>query len=211
MVGFRKNQLGQPHIGGISRYEGVYEIVSTLPDVPTTPNQVTLIDYFQYYQGVVVLRGLEAGTGISLDVVKADNHPNDTDPYHKIVISATGAAGNTIATENNGTPITSASSTLNFIGGVTVTDAGGGVADVTVTGTSYMFGFSEATATGGANETFVSFFTGAPIADSISVYFNGVCLDPAGYIISGLNLQLVDANNKYSAQAGDDIRANYLY
>lgn len=70
---------------------------------------------------------------------------------------------------------------------------------------------AEATAVGGANESFTNFFTAAPIAETVTVYFGAVKLKNSGYTISGTTLILVDSVNKYSTDAGDVISATYQY
>ena len=66
----------------------IQRILSTLPD--RFRKSVSLIDRFDSARGNVILRGLEAGEGISLDVVDADAYPHTT--HNKIVISATGGS-----------------------------------------------------------------------------------------------------------------------
>jgi hypothetical protein len=74
------------------------------------------------------------------------------------------------------------------------------------------FGYDEAIATGGVNETFVAFFTNTPVNDeSITVFFNGIALRATGWTRTGDDLALVDAVNGYATDAGDIISARYNY
>jgi hypothetical protein len=66
-----------------------------------------------------------------------------------------------------------------------------------------------ALATGGVNETFLSFFSNIPLPGSVRCYFNGLLLDPSGYLVTGINLSLVDAVNGYTSESGDKIIAWY--
>ncbi len=71
--------------------------------------------------------------------------------------------------------------------------------------------YDDAVATGGANESFVAFFTFfTPLSDEvITVFFNGLALRDTGWTRSGSNLTLVDSINGYSTEAGDLIAARY--
>lgn len=71
--------------------------------------------------------------------------------------------------------------------------------------------YNQATALGGTNELFVNFFTNYPIAETTEVFINGEVQDPAGYIITGLNLEFVDSVNDFSLGVGDDVLVYYSY
>ena len=74
------------------------------------------------------------------------------------------------------------------------------------------FGQSEATAVGGANESFTGFFTNTPTSNNtITVFFNGVALRQTGWTRTGNDLTLVDSVNGYSTEAGNIISARYNY
>lgn len=66
----------------------IQRILSTVPD--RFRKSVSLIDRFDSARGNVVLRGIEAGEGVSLDVVDTDGHLGTS--QKKIVISATGGS-----------------------------------------------------------------------------------------------------------------------
>lgn len=76
-----------------SRREGFGKVRSTLPDKPPShvPQQVSIIDEAVYEdnRGVLQLRGIEAGPGISITIADADNRRFLTRET-KIVISAAG-------------------------------------------------------------------------------------------------------------------------
>lgn len=75
--------------------------------------------------------------------------------------------------------------------------------------------YDDVVASGGANESFLGFFTSTPVDDlSITIYFNGIALragGTAGWTRSGTTLVLVDAVNGYAAEAGDIISATYRF
>lgn len=81
-----------------SRKEGFAKVRSTLPDKPQTnvPQQVSIIDEANYQdnRGVLQLRGLEAGPGISIVIADADNKRFITRET-KLIISATGTGPGT--------------------------------------------------------------------------------------------------------------------
>ena len=76
-----------------SRKEAFAKVRSTLPDRPAsaTPQQVSIIDEANYQdnRGVLQLRGIEAGPGISIIIADADNSRFITRET-KLVISAIG-------------------------------------------------------------------------------------------------------------------------
>ncbi|KKK54430.1 hypothetical protein LCGC14_3084830, partial [marine sediment metagenome] len=70
--------------------------------------------------------------------------------------------------------------------------------------------YDDVSATGGANEAFVAFFSFTPLSDAVvTVFFNGLALRDTGWTRSGTTLTLVDAVNGYSTEAGDIISARY--
>ena len=70
--------------------------------------------------------------------------------------------------------------------------------------------YDDASATGGANEAFVAFFSFTPLADDkITVFFNGLSLRDTGWTRSGTTLTLVDAVNGYATESGDIVSARY--
>ena len=72
--------------------------------------------------------------------------------------------------------------------------------------------YDEVTATGGANEAFVGFFSNTPTGDAgVTVFFNGLALRATGWTRSGTNLTMVDSVNGYSTESGDIISARYEY
>ncbi len=70
--------------------------------------------------------------------------------------------------------------------------------------------YDDVSATGGANEVFVAFFSFTPLSDAaVTVFFNGLTLRDTGWTRSGTTLTLVDAVNGYSTEDGDIISARY--
>jgi hypothetical protein len=67
----------------------IQRILSTLPD--KFRKSASLIDRFDAARGNVILRGIEAGEGVRVEVVDADGHTGTA--QSKIVISATGGGG----------------------------------------------------------------------------------------------------------------------
>lgn len=108
------NPSPKQKIGGYSRREGIWRIDTTLPDRPAN-GWVKLLDFVDYNNQQMIFRGLEAGPGISLDIIQADNRSDNSDKYKKIVISASGASGS-LNFQDEGTPIPGVFTTINFIG-----------------------------------------------------------------------------------------------
>lgn len=77
-------------IGRISRAEGFVNFGSTLGDTPTV--SASVIDVVDQKAKAVAFRGIEAGPGILIDVVDADDSQFIT-PDKKIVISSSGGPG----------------------------------------------------------------------------------------------------------------------
>jgi hypothetical protein len=102
-------------IGGYSRKEGIWRISTTLPD-NAPKGWVNLIDFVDYDNQQLILKGLEAGPGVELTVTQADNRQQDVDRYKKIVISAPGSGSGSLQFQNEGTPIPGVFTTVNFIG-----------------------------------------------------------------------------------------------
>jgi hypothetical protein len=65
--------------------------------------------------------------------------------------------------------------------------------------------------TAGANLSIPNFFTTAPIATSVIVFFNGLRLQNTGYTVSGTTLALIDSVNGYQTDVGDQITSNYSH
>lgn len=62
-----------------------------------------------------------------------------------------------------------------------------------------------------ANLTIPGFFSNAPIAGSVIVFFNGLRLRASGYTVSGVDLTLVDSVNGYTTDISDVISSEYQY
>ena len=70
--------------------------------------------------------------------------------------------------------------------------------------------YDDASATGGANEAFVVFFTFTPLSDAVvTVFFNGLALRDTGWTRVGTTLTLVDSVNGYATESGDIVSARY--
>ena len=108
--------------------------------------QANIIDIYDPYRDILILRGIEGGPGINVTVTDADNIPNNIDRYRKIVISSTSSSG-TSPYVDVATPVGVANETINmlsniplagsvkcFVNGLLLNPAG-----YTVSGTSITF------------------------------------------------------------------------
>lgn len=109
----QKDKLG----AGGQKKLGTWRVETSLKDTNVPVQRVSLIDFFDYERGQLILRGLEAGPGIVLDVIDADdiNTPPNTDTYKKIRITSLGGGGGLLF-QNQGNPIPGIFTTVNFIG-----------------------------------------------------------------------------------------------
>ncbi|MCS7316805.1 MAG: hypothetical protein NZZ41_00580 [Candidatus Dojkabacteria bacterium] len=96
---------------------GTWRIDSSLKDATSPVGRVSLIDFFDYDKGQLIIRGLEAGPGIVLDVVDADDSttPPNVDTYKKIRITSLGGGGGLLF-QDEGVAIPGIFTTVNFVG-----------------------------------------------------------------------------------------------
>ena len=112
----------------------------------TLAKQANIIDIYDPYRDILILRGIEGGAGINVTVIDADNTPGNVDPYKKIVISST-SSSSTSPYVDVATPIGLPNETINmlssiplagsvkcFVNGLLLNPAG-----YTVSGTSITF------------------------------------------------------------------------
>lgn len=90
-----------------TRPEGIYKFNTTLGDV--TDKSASLIDKLDFDKGLLQLRGIEAGVGLKINVVDADNGMFNT-TERKIVLEVDGALGenntfSSLGDESNGKEI----------------------------------------------------------------------------------------------------------
>lgn len=114
-----------PGIGtGYSRKNPLWKIQFT--DYELDGKKANILDLIDYTQYKLVFRTLEAGPGLRIDLVDADNFFPETTPYQKIVLSIDSSALATISTRlevrKDGT-VEGVGSILNFLGPVKITQA----------------------------------------------------------------------------------------
>lgn len=124
-------KIVKPGIGRkFSRDEGFWFIFNTLKEISGFRGNI--IDTINYVEQKLIFRTIEAGNGISVDVVQTGQYqPDGVTPYTKLVISNTAQEGVNIKV--NGIPIgTGPATTINFEGNVSAIQTSPGNIKITI-------------------------------------------------------------------------------
>lgn len=114
-----------------SRGEGFWRIFNTMKDVQD--ERANILDVIDFVEQKLVFRTIEAGPGVKIEILDADNfNPNET-PYHKIRIGLDGAVAGGITIQTDGTDVTTTpATTMNFLGNVSAVETSPGNVDLVI-------------------------------------------------------------------------------
>lgn len=114
-----------------SRAEGFWRIFNTMKD--KQDERANILDVIDFVEQKLVYRTIEAGTGVKIEILDADNfNPNET-PYHKIRIGLDGTIAGGINIFSGGSAVsTTPTNNLNFLGIVSAVETSPGTVDLII-------------------------------------------------------------------------------